>query len=497
MTAERISLMKGIRILSLGLILVMVLSLTACGGKQLELKDLPGEYTYKNGNQITNIGDPYLFTYDGKYYCTATETGTSYPLYVSEDLSSWEKVTNIFYSSGTEGWVRSSLWQPQIVVGNDGKFYLYYCGNNDNGSLRIGVAAADTVTGPYVDVHDAPLFDLGYANIDPNLYVDDDGRMYLYYSRDCSENVVDGHHVSQIYVVEMADYTHVKEGAEHILCITPEQQWELLNNAEYQWNEGPDMLKHNGTYYLFYSGGFYGDKSYSLGYATSDSPTGPFVKYEGNPIMSSTENVSGPGNNSFFHTLDGKELFNCYHSHTVAAIAGGNRKVNIDRCGWREDGTFYMNGPTSTAQPAPSGESGLTPVTGNFTVTASSTAKGKPEAILDGEFSATTSGYKQEWCAADGEKAKITIDFGGEQAVNCIFLYRGYEDTATPAALKITFSDGSVINNVSFSGDSAEATILYFDTVMTRSLTIEATDMGSAKRFALAEVGIYSINDPQ
>ena len=486
--------MKGLKALCVGSALALAFSLAGCGGKPLELKELPAEYTYTNGNQITNIGDPYLFTYDGKYYCTATETGTYYSLYVSENLSSWQKVTDIFYSSATEGWVRGSLWQPQIVAGEDGRFYLYYCGLNDEGSLRIGVASADSLTGPYVDVHDAPLFDLGYANIDPNLYVDDDGRMYMYYSRDCSENVVDGHHVSQIYVVEMADYTHVKECAEHILCITPEQQWELLNNADYQWNEGPDILKHDGTYYLFYSGGFYGDKSYSMGYATSSSPTGPFVKYEGNPIISTTENASGPGNNSFFYTLDGGELFNAYHTHTIPAIAGGNRKLTIDRCGWHEDGTFYMNGPTTTPQPAPSGESGLTPVMGDFTVSASSTAKGTPEAVLDGEVSATPSGAQREWCAEDGQKAKLTIDLGGEKEVNCLFLYRSYEDTATPAQLKVSFSDGSVVQGVTFSADSAQPAILYFDTVTTDSITIEAADLGSAKRFALAEVGIYNAN---
>lgn len=488
--------MKQNKILAVVLMLSLALSLVACGGQSVELKELPKEYTYTNGNQITNIGDPYLFTYDGKYYVTATETGTYYCLYESTDLKTWAKLTNIFYSSGTDGWVRGSLWQPQIVVGNDGKFYLYYCGINDDSSLRIGVAVADKVTGPYVDVHNAPLFDLGYANIDPNLWIDDDGKMYMYYSRDCSENVVDSHHVSQIYVVEMEDYTHVKEGAEHIQLITPEQPWELLNNAEYQWNEGPDMIKHNGTYYLFYSGGFYGDRSYSMGYATSDSPTGPFVKYEGNPIISSTEVATGPGNNSFFYTQDGKELFNAYHTHTVVAMAGGNRKLTIDRCGFREDGTFYMNGPTTAAQPAPSGESGLVAVTGDFTVTASSTAKGDPSNLIDGEFSATPAGAKHEWCAADGEKAKITIDLGGEQSINCIFLYRPYENTATPGKVKITFSDGSVIKNVTFSDDAAEPTILYFDTVITSSITIEVTDMGNAKRCSLAEVAIYSIIEP-
>lgn len=61
------------------------------------------------------------------------------------------------------------------------------------------------------------------------------------------------------------------------------------------------------------------------------------------------------------------------------------------------------------------------------------------------------------------------IDFGGEQAVNCLFLYRGYEDTATQAALRVTFSDGSVINNVSFSGDGA---VLKFDFEADEGLTI-------------------------
>ncbi len=479
----------------LSVIALLVLLLTACGGPSLERRELPAEYTYLNGNQITGIGDPFLFTHEGKYYMTSTETGTSYRLYASEDLRSWYRLTDIFYSSSTDGWVRGSLWQPEIVVGEDGKFYLYYCGTNDAGSLRIGVAVADRLTGPYVDCFNAPLFDLGYANIDPHLFIDEDGRMYLYYSRDCSENVVDGHHVSQIYVVEMEDYTHLKEGAEHIQLLTPEQNWELLNNAEYQWNEGPDMLKHNGIYYLFYSGGFYGNSSYSLGYATSESPLGPFVKYEGNPIMRSTENASGTGNNSFFHTLDGKELFNAYHTHTIPSIAGGNRKLNIDRCGWRADGTFYMNGPTTTPQPGASGESPLTKVEAPATVTASSTGFGTPEAVLDGEFSATPGGAKREWRGEDGDKARLTIRFDSEQTMDCLFLYRAYEDSAVPETVKVTFSDGSVIRDITFPEDSAEPVILYFDSQTTQELTIEVADMGNAKRFGLAEVGIYNTNN--
>lgn len=476
------------------LLLAVVLLLSACSGTKVPLKDLSElePYLYRNGNQITNIGDPYVLCHEGVYYCTATGSGSSYPLYRSTDLKNWERLPEIFYSSN-ESWVRGSLWQPQLVVGTDGKFYLYYCGWNEDSSLRIGVAAADQITGPYLDVSDRPLMDYGFAQIDPYLFVDEDGKMYLYYSRDCSENVVDGHHVSQIWVVEMENYTELKAGSEPVLCITPEQQWELLNNAEYQWNEGPDMLKHDGKYYLFYSGGFYGDKSYSLGYAVSDSPLGPFEKYAGNPILSSTELVSGPGNNSFFRSPDGKELMNAYHTHTVPAIAGGNRKLSIDRCGWREDGTFYMNGPSSTSQPQISGQTGLSAVSGSFGVTASSTASGEPSMILDGEFSGNAIGTAREWRAADGEKASLTVDLGEEKAIDCLFLYRAYEDTATPEKLRVKFSDGSVIDNITFSADSSEPVILYFDTINTKSITIETVSLGNAKRFALAELGIYRI----
>ena len=319
--------------------------------------------------------------------------------------------------------------------------------------------------------------------------------MYLYYSRDCSENVVGKYNTSQIYVIEMADYTHVKEGAEPVLCLTPDQRWELRNGG-YRWNEGPDMLKHDGTYYLFYSGGFYGDSSYSLGYATSSSPLGPFEKYEGNPVLSSTNMVSGPGNNSFFYTADGRELFNAYHTHTVAVIAGGNRKLNIDRCGWRDDGTFYMNGPTYTMQPAPSGETGLEKAEGAFTVTATATASGMPEYLLDGEFSGTKAGRAREWKAPSGETAAVTIGLDGVRQVDCLFNYRCYDDSARPEALTLRFSDGSVIEGVALPDDSAEAAVVYFEPKYVSSITIEAESLGSASCFGLAEVGIYSLSNP-
>jgi beta-xylosidase len=166
------------------------------GTYTVELEKDTEAVTYVNDKDVTGIGDPYLITYNNTYYVTATVNGSLFDLYKSTDMKKWDYVRKIFATSYGKGWVRSNLWQPQLVEGSDGKFYLYYCGNNDDGRLRIGVAGCDKIDGTYVDLLDKPLLDLGYATIDPKFYVDDDGKMYLYYSRDCSENIVDGIHLS-------------------------------------------------------------------------------------------------------------------------------------------------------------------------------------------------------------------------------------------------------------------------------------------------------------
>ncbi len=466
---------------------------SGCGAQDIVLKDASEIVSrgYINGDKICNIGDPYLVTENGKYYVTATSDGRGYDIYSSDDLSDWTREGRIFSSSAKEGWVRTSLWQPQIVIGNDGKYYLYYCGNNDDNSLRIGVAVSDTITGPYKDALDHPLLPYNVATIDPNLFVDDDGRMYLYFSRDCSENIVDGYHTSQLYCIEMDSYTSIKEGTEPVLMVTPEQDWELAS-GDYRWNEGPDILKHDGKYYLFYSGGCYADSTYSIGYAVSDSPMGPFVKYDKNPVIASTENVSGPGNNSYFTTLDGKELYTCYHTHTIKIIGGGNRKVTIDRCGFREDGTFYINGPTTTHQTPYSGHTDMEKIEA-VSVTAEGTLEGRSTAALtDGETLNSRNQDAYEWRAvAEGDKkAFAEFDFGEKKSIDCIYIYGSSDKAYEAENFKVIFDNGE-ISNVKVLACTEEPLILHFDSVNTQKVRIEAVDYGQAKGFGMSEVLFY------
>ena len=82
-----------------------------------------------------------------------------------------------------------------------------------------------------------------------------------------------------------------KKGEPKIL-IRPTEDWEKRSG---EVTEGPFILKRQGTYYLTYSGTGADSPDYGIGYATSQSPTGPFVKYAGNPIAHRGGNVLGPG----------------------------------------------------------------------------------------------------------------------------------------------------------------------------------------------------------
>ncbi|HNT35536.1 MAG TPA: family 43 glycosylhydrolase, partial [bacterium] len=125
------------------------------------------------------------------------------------------------------------------------------------------------------------------------------------------------------------------------------------------WTEGPFVIKHKETYYLMYSGNFYGSSAYAIGYATASHPLGPWTKHQGNPILKQTDRVSGPGHNSVVASPDGTEFFIVYHTHQSFA-GGGARQLAIDRLRFVEkqeslDELEVVAGPSVLTQPLPSG----------------------------------------------------------------------------------------------------------------------------------------------
>lgn len=171
--------------------------------------------------------------------------------------------------------------------------------------------------GPFADLYDRPIFDPGYPVIDANVFWDSDGSVYLYYSRCCyrhsvesevsewarREGLYDGIEESWVYGVRMKpDFSGVIGEPVALLMPPatmddPQSEWESRSvtsrEVNRRWTEGSFLLKDNGRYYMMYSANYYGGQYYAVGYATSGSPLGPFVKSPDNPVLEKNTDRGG------------------------------------------------------------------------------------------------------------------------------------------------------------------------------------------------------------
>lgn len=287
---------------------------------------------------ITGIGDPFILREGSVYYMYATSAPDGFRYFRSENLTDWEEGGYCYRNSP---WGENCFWAPEVYKRGDRYYMIYTARWKKNHSLRIGIAVADSPEGEFRDLKDGPLFDFGYATIDATLFSDDDGREYLYFVRDCSENIIDGVHTSVIYCAEIAkDYSRLL--SEPVPVSAPDVPWETSLSNEWRWNEGPALLKRNGRYYLNYSVNCFDSREYSVGCAESDSPLGGFVKYAHNPILKYREgDFSGPGHNSFFQDESGR-LFTAFHIHTDYDKPSGNRRACIAEVAFDDNGTMSI-----------------------------------------------------------------------------------------------------------------------------------------------------------
>ena len=239
----------------------------------------------------------------------------------------------------------------------------YTAAVNGPAPKRIGLAVSSSPLGPFVDVSDQPFYQKNETRgtIDSHFFVDDDKRVYMYYTCDLSNEFFlpdTSRKRSEIWVVEVAQDLSSPIGT-HKKLTNPEQSWEFRPDRNTFWNEGAEMLKHNNIYYLVYSANCFCSADYGIGYATSNSPTGPFIKSTYNPILSrkGVPEVSGPGHQSIVLSPDGSEMICIYHSHFDINNPGGIRMINIDRMGFDKNGKMYINGPTIKPQLYPSNKS--------------------------------------------------------------------------------------------------------------------------------------------
>lgn len=302
-----------------------------------------------NPSGIIQIGDPYiLHAKDGYYYMYAT-THTmdmmGFKVWKSKDFKNWDE-GKVCFELTEESFGYCDCWAPEVVEYNN-QYIMHFTSRwKKNESLRIGVAVCDSPDGNFKEVNPGqPMFDFGYAAIDGTVFINDDGRKYLYFSRDCCDNVVGEEHQSHIYVVELSDDLLSVKGEPKFL-FGPTEEYESIpqdfgDGIKFKWNEGPFMVKVNNEYHLMYSGNFFATKYYAICAAKSDKPTENFQKYD-KPIATHIEGkVSGPGHNSVFKDDNG-QMYCAYHVHTLLDEPGNNRQLFIDKLDY-VDGKLTMD----------------------------------------------------------------------------------------------------------------------------------------------------------
>lgn len=332
-------------------------------------------------NEYIPDGEPHVFgdrvylygSHDkegGETFCMGDYTVYSAPV---DDLSDWKCEGVIYRASQDPAYStdRKYMYAPDVVKGNDGKYYLYYC---MSGSFGVGgyfgpvsVAVCDTPAGEYEYIGYVKYPDgspmLKYVCFDPGV-INDNGTIRIYYGTQYPDESVEGQMKSfnksreeilntpesvmgPIMVVVEDDMLTVKEEPKHIIPY----ETKGTSFEEHPFFEASSIRKVGEKYYFIYSSW----KNHELCYATSDYPDRDFVF--GGTIVSNGDvgldgreekdrlNMTGTTHGSieningqwyvFYHRLTHKSDYSrqaCAERITIEPD-GSIRQVEITSCG--------------------------------------------------------------------------------------------------------------------------------------------------------------------
>lgn len=393
------------------------------------------------GGFTQGVADPHVL-YDAKsgyYYAYSTDgaqSGYRFGIYRSADLITWERLNGAIRTTETNQWANDWFWAPECYYNeNNGYYYLFYSGRMTNAanslahfgfsnfeeSCKTGVAVSTSPEGPFTSITKGPIdyypYDPDYHDvnqimdstqkkppatlaagqaaplgvyipfIDANVFFDDNGRIFLYYSRNAYRNWVWdsdlGKYIeeSNIYAVELntdwwynvkpdetpimptvkESYINANKGENDGASVrkdgfvpiinygSDKQSWENAHvndytttsgsNKDRRWAEGSFTMKYyykgEAYYYIVYSCNNWENQYYGEGYAVSKSPLGPFKKSAGNPIVARDPNVPiySTGHGSYVPSPDGSELFHVYHGRSATS---GSRRVYTNKMAFDE-----------------------------------------------------------------------------------------------------------------------------------------------------------------
>ena len=287
------------------------------------------DYTYmshyraRNNVSYRSGADPAIVNFQGKYYLFVTR---SHGYWTSSDMSNWKFIKpQSWYFNGCNA-PAAAVYKDKIIVLGDpsGRGAVIETDRPDIGDWQTNYAVINMPRGVQ----------------DPNLFVDDDNKVYLYEE---SSNKWPIHGIEldpDNYFIPIGEQTD-------LFNLEPEKHgWERFgqdHRSEIKpFIEGPWMVKHDGTYYLEYGAPGTQWNVYADGIYTSKHPLGPFDYAPYNPIAYKPGGfLKGSGHGSTVKDNNG----NLWHHSTMAISVNFKfeRRIGMYPAGFEEDGQMYVN----------------------------------------------------------------------------------------------------------------------------------------------------------
>ncbi len=201
--------------------------------------------TRRDNSDIIKVGDKHYVYYTKVYGRSPGYWGTIWAAFSEDNGHNWTEIGEVLGVGEKGQWDRQAVFTPNMIKVGD-TYYLYYTGvmptptneeglfenNAVNDYTAIGVAQSKSPEGPFVRCSDDPVLSVS------------------------------------------SDHDHFDS---------------------YRVDDAV-LLKKEKEYRLYYKGRRYADGQSGpahtqMGVAMSESPTGPFIKYEGNPILDQSHEV--------------------------------------------------------------------------------------------------------------------------------------------------------------------------------------------------------------
>lgn len=351
--------------------------------------------------------DPSIILYKGEYWMFLSKSGGYYH---SKDLKDWELI------SSTNLPVEE--YAPTAVIIDDTVYFM-----TKNQKIYT---SSNPLSGKWQIANDS----LHVRAFDPTLFLDDDGKLYLYHGLSAR---------TPIKGVEL-DRTTLQPVGEEVELLTSNKEiygWERSGDYNFEsnrnpWVEGAFVTKHNEKYYLQYSVPGTQFKSYADGMYISNNPLGPFTLEAHNPFSYKPEGfIAGAGHGSTFQDKYGNYWY--AGTMTVAVRHRLERRIGLFPAFFDKDGVFYActafgdfphKMPTTKLNSYEDYQPAYMLLSYNKPVEVSSSM---PDHSKE---NAVNEDVKTYWSAATGDKGEwLTIDLEGEKNVNAIQINFAEVDT--------------------------------------------------------------------